>query len=166
MRTDSHRSEEIRETIAEYLKHSLKPRAGYTIVQLQLPKNLHDSISTYLSSAGLEDSEGITKIVEFGLGLSSDAEFAMIDVEIRLLKARLGEADIKLGSKKLDAYENIMENKALAVELASLLSDNRLLHQRLEVNNLIDKHWTGRQHEDKVRKVELFLSKYTFRPRL
>ena len=166
MKTSSGYSATHRETITEYLNHSLKPRKGYRVVTLRLAKRLHDSVDTYLSSTGLEDSEGVTTLIEFGLGMSKSEHFAHIEDEIGVLKERLSESDVKLGAKKLEAYENLLENKALAVELASLLSENRLLHKRVTTHNLSDNRWTGQEHEEEVRKAELFLSKYTFKPRL
>jgi hypothetical protein len=155
-----------RETIAEYLKHSLRSRRGYTVVTLRLPKRLHDSLDTYLSSTCLEDSEGVATLIEFGLGLSKSEQFSQIEDEIGMLRDRLSESEVKLGARKLEAYKNLLENKALAAELASLLSENRLLRKRLTAHELSDDRWTRQEHEDKVRKAELFLSKYTFKPRL
>ncbi len=152
---------EPRVGIAEFLDRSLKPRKGYTIVELRLPKRLHESINTYLNSAALEDSEGMVKIVEFGLGLPQDEELASLEEENRRLSKRLSDADRKLGDKKLDAYENFLENKALALELSSLLSENRLLRQRLADHNLLDERWTEEKH-DKAQRAQQFLSKYTF----
>jgi hypothetical protein len=165
MKTNPGRSEKTRESISEYLKHSLKPRKGYTVVTLRLPKRLHDSVDTYLTSAGLEDSEGIATLIEFGLGLSEHEQFANIEDEIRTVRERLSKSDVKLDTKKLDAYEDLLENKALAVELASLLSENRILRKRLTTHSLSDIS-SPVQHEEEARKAELFLSKYTFQPRL
>lgn len=166
MKTDSGHSERSSETITDYLKRSLKPRKGYTILKLLLPKRLQDSVGTYLDSSGLEDSEGIATLIEFGLGLSNNKQFAIIHDEIRRLKERLSELDLRLGHRKLDAYENLMENKALSVELASLLSENQLLLKRMRQHNLLDKRWRAQQHEEMMRTAELFLSKYTFQPKL
>jgi hypothetical protein len=166
MKASSSYSAKTRETITEYLKHSLKPKKGYKVVTLRLPKRLNDSVDTYLSSTGLEDSEGIATLIEFGLGLSKSEEFSRIEDEIGMLKELLSESNLALGEKKLEAYENLLENKALAAELASLLSENRILRKRLTTHNLPDNRWTALEHEDEVRKAELFLSKYTFKPRL
>jgi hypothetical protein len=166
MKTSSSHSTKFRETIAEYLGHSLKPKAGYRVVTLRLSKRLHDSVDTYLSSTCLEDSEGITALIEFGLGLSNSERLSNIEDEIGMLRERLSESDVTLGARKLEAYENLLENKALAAELASLLSENRLLRNRLTTHNLSDNRWTEQEHKDKMRTAEMFLSKYTFKPRL
>jgi hypothetical protein len=154
---------ELRVGIAEFLDRSLKPRKGYAIVELRLPERLHESISTYLNSAALEYNEGIAKLVEFGLGLPQ--EFASLEEENRRVSEGLSVADRRMGDRKLDAYENFLENKTLALELASLLSENRLLRRRLVDHNLLDERWTG-EKDDKAKRTQRFLSKYTFRPRL
>jgi hypothetical protein len=153
------------EFLAERLGHSLKPKKGYEIVVLHLPTKLHASINTYLDSTGLEDSEGMTRFVQFGLGLPQSDEFASVNEEIRKLSEGLSDSDRRFGDKKLEAYENYMENKALAVELASLLSENSLLRKRLASHDLLGKHWAG-EHQDKMRDAQHFLSKYTFEPKL
>jgi hypothetical protein len=165
MRTNSGHSEKARESITEYLKHSLKPRKGYTVVTFRVPKRLHDSVDTYLNSTGLEDSEGIATLIEFGLGLSKPERFPIIEDEIRTLRERLSKSDVMLSAKKLDAYEDLLENKALAVELASLLSENRILRKRMTTDSPSGIR-SSEQHEDKSRIAELYLSKYTFQPRL
>lgn len=150
-------------SIAEFLDRSPKPRRGYTIVRLQVPKGVKEGISTYAASAKLEESEVFVKLLEFGLGLPRDQEFASLRLENQRIRGKLDEADIRLGGQKLEAYENLMENKALAARLASLLSENKLVRERMGPQPETAR---SRNQPDLVAQARHFLSKYTFEPKL
>ncbi len=152
--------------IEEFLHPTPKPaEKGYSTIILRIPMQLYGHVDTYLSSAGLDDNEGIMKLLQFGLGLRDEGEFDALRGENTRLKDKTGEKERKLGGSKLDAYENLLENKTLAVQLASLLSENRLLHDRMSTNALLNEY-DGEWIEKLAHEARRYLSKYTFQPKL
>jgi hypothetical protein len=121
-------------------------------LKLSVPRTFHESLKKFMKEHGLDPKFDVRKILEYGLAEESDEELERLEIE-RLNPS--SEVHSMYAITKFKAYENLMYNKALVLELQSLVSENeslrRVLHEKGLVNSPESK-WTRERIDDFQRK--------------
>jgi len=119
-----------------------------------IARELHD----FLKEKGLNKTEGIEKLIEYGLTDESEEELELLRVEKEAQMSQLGR---RYSVMRFKTYEYFFENKNLSIKLNLMLKENRSLKTRLEkvtdrFNNVDEWDSWG---EDKI---DDFLKRYVF----
>ena len=121
-------------------------------LKLSVPRSFHESLKKFMKEHGLDPKFDVRKILEYGLAEESDEELERLEIE------RLDSSSVvhfKYAITKFKAYENLTYNKALALGLQFLVSENeslrRVLHEECLANSPESK-WTRERIDDFQRK--------------
>jgi hypothetical protein len=124
-------------------------------LKLAVPRSCQESLKKFIKEHGLDPKFDVRKILEYGLVEESIVELERLEME---RKEYVREAYSKYAITKFKAYENLMENKALARRLQFLVLENESLRRVLfekDLVNSIESKWTKE-------KIDEFQRKYVF----
>jgi hypothetical protein len=124
-------------------------------LRLSIPRSFHNSLKKFIKDYSLHPKFDVRKILEYGLTEESDEELKKLEKE---RMQPFSEVHTKYAVTKFKAYENLMENKVLALRLQFLVSENERLRQAMFKKGLIDSPETGWTRK----RIEEFQNKYVF----
>jgi hypothetical protein len=121
-------------------------------LKLKVPRSFHESLKKFMKEHGLDPKFDVRKILEYGLAEESDEELERLEME---RKDYGKEVYSKYAITKFKAYENLTNNKALALGLQFLVSENESLRRASYEKSLVDSpesKWTKEKIDDFQRK--------------
>jgi hypothetical protein len=124
-------------------------------LKLTVPRSFYDSLKGFIKEHGLHPKFDVRKILEYGLVEESDVELERLEVE---RKDYGKEVYSKYAITKFKAYENLTNNKALALGLQFLVLENKSLRRAAYEKGLVnspESKWTKEKIDD-------FQKKYVF----
>jgi hypothetical protein len=98
-----------------------------------IPFEAAKKMEVFLEEKGLPRRQGIQMLIEYGLSEENEKELENLESE---RKSQINYLYGNYCRMKFQAYEFLMENKALAMKLIFLLSENQSLKNRLKGEGL------------------------------
>jgi len=121
-------------------------------LRLSVPRGFYNELRNFIKDHGLHPKFDVRKILEYGLTEESDEELQRLETE-RLQPT--SEVHANYSVTKFEAYENLMENKALTLKLPFLVPENERLRKLMFEKGLIDTvetEWTEGKIDELQRK--------------
>ncbi|MEM3365770.1 MAG: hypothetical protein QXM93_05055 [Candidatus Methanomethyliaceae archaeon] len=103
-------------------------------LKVSIPYEVAEKISQFLKEKGIEESQGIPLLFQYGLSENSDKELESLKIEMKTEPAQKlwGEYAVM----RFKTYEYFIKNKTMVMKLSSMLQENRALKRRLEAEGL------------------------------
>ena len=163
-REDSYRKENSQKRRADLIS-ALEEIDSHEKSRLKvvIPFEVAKKVKVFLEEKGLSRKQGIQMLIEYGLSEENEEELENLESE---RKSQINYLYGNYCRMKFQAYEFFMENKALAMKLRFLLSENqslknRLKHERLQ-SYISQDEWNSWDEEV----IENYYRKYVFANRL
>ena len=131
-----HRKQSLQSQHGDFASLEAVNTCDKVCLKVTIPDMAAEQLNVFLREKGLQQSNGIPLLVQYGLSDENEEELEKLRSE---MGSQVGRSlDKEYTVMKFQAYEYFMENKALTMRLNLLLSENRQLKQRLEADSLRD----------------------------
>jgi len=124
-------------------------------LRLSVPRVFVDTLKKFVKDHGLHPKYDVRKIVEYGLAQESDKELERLERERCQPSSKVYT---NYAITKFQAYESLMDNKALTLKLQFLVSENDRLRRLMLEKGLTASAVTEWTKE----KIDEFQRKYLF----
>jgi hypothetical protein len=132
-------------------------------LKVAIPFEAAKKVKVFLEEKGLSRKQGIQILIEYGLSEENEKELEELESE---RKSQINYLYGNYCRMKFQAYEFFMENKALAMKLRLLLSENQSLKNRLKHEGLQRYISQDERNSWDEEVIENYYRKYVFANRL
>jgi hypothetical protein len=131
-----------------------------THITVALPDDLEKKVAEFLKNMGFQQREGITLLISYGLSDETDEELEKLKLERELELDRLSRTYAPVRFK---TYLYSEDNRALTMNLRSMLNENRALKRALEERGMGSCFLKNEWDEWGEPTIKGFYRKYVFR---